>query len=633
MSRLRERLRETFLEADPRSLGLLRIAVAAVLLLDLARRWHAIPHWYTNTGLVPNHTVLWRPPQQHMFSLFFGASSGFEAKVGFLLCGLAYLALLVGYRTRLAHLCSVIAVVSLHTRTAFVEDGGDIVSHSLVVWTFFLPLGRRFSVDAIVASLRQRPEHTPAELLARPPRDEAPVRDLAVLAVLLQLGVIYAFNAAHKHGSTWREGSVVHYVLFQERMVQWPGELLRAHLPMWSSRVMTWGTLALEWAAPVLLWSPVGRLWTRRLALVLLPAMHVGFAIPLSLGMFTPNMLAFYPLLLSRRDWDAVTAWLRERRPALRVFYDVDCGFCFQCARLLARLDWLGKLEILPNDDAARLPRGVDRALTERTIVVEDAASGRVWTRHHAFFAMSRVLPWVGLPGRLLVLPGLSQLAGRAYDAIATRRARISTFLGLPACGVPWATPPQEGAPAERPLLAALRRWARHGDRALLGFLLFAATTQVLRDNRALPGLLKKIPQPAICAAAVEYARMFQGWSMFAPDAPTDDGYVVVDAVTSDGRHIDPLNQVFSRYAALPVTRIPPRLGHSQAFDNYTSRIKDSGNYHRALLEWIVRTPERTGNPADKITSFEASYVEHVVPRFGQTTPTGFKVTKFLSGP
>ena len=32
---------------------------------------------------------------------------------------------------------------------------------------------------------------------------------------------------------------------------------------------------------------------------------------------------------------------------------------------------------------------------------------------------------------------------------------------------------------------------------------------------------------------------------------------------------------------------------------------------HRALLEWIVRYPDRTGNPADKITRFEAFYVVH----------------------
>jgi len=33
-------------------------------------------------------------------------------------------------------------------------------------WTLFLPMGRRFSVDAVLASLRQHPEHTPAELAA-----------------------------------------------------------------------------------------------------------------------------------------------------------------------------------------------------------------------------------------------------------------------------------------------------------------------------------------------------------------------------------------------------------------------------------------------------------------------------------
>ncbi len=593
VSRFRARLRETFCEADPRSLGLLRMAVATVLLVDLVRRWPTLPHWYTNTGLIPNHTLLAWPPQPHMFSLFFGASSALEARVGFVLCGLAYLGLLVGYRTRLFHLCSLVALGSLHTRTAFVEDGGDLVAHSLVLWTFFLPLGRRFSVDAVLASLREKPEHTPAELSARAPRDDAPVHDLAVLVVLLQLGVIYAFDT------------------------------LGAYLPRWSSRAMRGATLAIEGSAPLLIFSPWGRRWTRRLALALLPAMQVAVAIPLALGMLTPNLLAFYPLLLSRQDWDAITGWLRRRRPALRVFYDVDCGFCFQCARLLARLDWLDRLELLPNDDEARLPKGVDRALTERTLVVEDTESGRISTRHHAFYAMSRVLPWVGLPGRLLVLPGVSQLAGRAYDAVAEARARISTFLGMPACGVPWAAPAPAEAPADRPLTRALRRGARLCDRAALAFLVAATATQILRENRAVLGGLEQLPQPTIFAAAVEYTRTFQGWSKLAPEVRNQDGYTVVDAVTSDGRHVDPLLEAFSRDAALAGSR----LGRSQPFDRYSARIKDSGPYHRALLEWILRYPDRTGNPADRITSFEASYVEPGVAG-GER-----KVTRFLGGP
>jgi len=40
--------------------------------------------------------------------------------------------------------------------------------------------------------------------------------------------------------------------------------------------------------------------------------------------------------------------------------------------------------------------------------------------------------------------------------------------------------------------------------------------------------------------AVVQYTHTTEGWSMFSPDAPIYDMMVVVDAVTRDGRHVDP---------------------------------------------------------------------------------------------
>jgi predicted DCC family thiol-disulfide oxidoreductase YuxK len=626
---LRTRLRETFLELDPRSVGLFRLVLGCVLLGDLVRRATDIDTWYTNVGLVPNHTMLWAPLEKWQFSLFFQASSGLEARVGFLLCGLSYLLFLLGWRTGLAKLLTLVALVSLHTRTMFAEDGGDIVLRLVTVWAMFLPLGRRFSVDAVLASLARKPEKKPEHLAARDPRDEFPVVSLGVLAILLQLAVIYYFNAIHKTGQTWWQGTVVHYVLHQERMVQWLGVHLREHLPLWLGKVMTWVPLALEWSAPLLILSPWGRPWTRRAALILLPPMHVAFAILLSLGWFTPNMLAFFPLLLARRDWDAIFRWLRRRRRAIEVYYDVDCGVCFAVARVIARLDVLDRITLLPND--GELPPGISRDLVERTIVVLERESGRTTTRHYAMADILRALPLGSLPAALMVAPGLSALAGRFYDWFAKHRARISTFLGLPACGVPWATPPVE-APVNRPVVEwGSRTWARVRE-AACALLVVMLITQVCKENRAVPKFLR-VPQPEVFHAVLSYLRLFEGWNMFAPDAPFDDGYVVVDAVTSDGRHVDPLNLVASRHHLLPVERLPGPLGMSQMWDNYVSRIERAGSYHRALHEWLMRHHERTGNPADKIVSFQAFYVEHIAPKPGAREPTDFKKRRFLAHP
>ena len=66
-----------------------------VLLLDLVRRVPVITLWYSNQGLIPNHTVIWQPPFLYAFSLFFMASLPNEAAFGFGLCAVAYFMLLV----------------------------------------------------------------------------------------------------------------------------------------------------------------------------------------------------------------------------------------------------------------------------------------------------------------------------------------------------------------------------------------------------------------------------------------------------------------------------------------------------------------------------------------------------------
>jgi hypothetical protein len=298
----------TYLSVDPRSLGAGRIALALVLLIDLLRRVPDIELWYSNNGLVPNHTLLWRPPTQWMFSFFFMASWTDEAVIGFVLCGLVYLGLLCGWRTRLMQFLSLLAVLSLHGRSTFIENGGDWMLAELSLWTAFLPLGRRFSVDAWLASLRtDRPQA----------RDTTPVVSLAMLAILIQLAVSYVFNALHKGGITWRTGSAVHYVLHQDRMVTSLGVWARPYMTLLLSRVLSYGSLVVESVLPVLVLSPVQRVITRRLAMLSVIALHLGFQLAINLGVFSLVMIAYVPFLMTSEDWDALGRWA-DRHGSIR---------------------------------------------------------------------------------------------------------------------------------------------------------------------------------------------------------------------------------------------------------------------------------------------------------------------------
>jgi hypothetical protein len=101
---------------------------------------------------------------------------------------------------------------------------------------------------------------------------------------------------------------------------------------------------------------------------------------------------------------------------------------------------------------------------------------------------------------------------------------------------------------------------------------------------------------------------------MFSPNPVADDGTIVVDALTVDGRHIDTF------------TGQKPRMdlevksfGYNQIWSDYFNRIRGQGNspYRDALREFILHYPERTGRPEDEIVSGDVYWLEDQNPRFG----------------
>jgi len=298
---------ETYFTVDVRSLGLFRILFGSVLLLDLARRWSELRFWYVNTGILPNHTLLWRPPAGNMFSLFFTVSNVQEAELAFLLCALVYLCFVFGYRTRTVQLLVVLVRVSLNSRLAVLENGGDMVMDLLCLFTVPLPLGTRFSFDAVAAAKEAESKATPLE------PQPTTFASLAVLGFLLQFSAVYLFNASAKSGPAWQDGSAVHYALHQDKLVTWAGVWMREHLSVNMIHWLTWSTLAVEWGAWLLIITPVFVGPARALAVCTLPLLHLGFAIGLNLGGFSPAMMSFYALLLTPGHWAVLERFLGAR--------------------------------------------------------------------------------------------------------------------------------------------------------------------------------------------------------------------------------------------------------------------------------------------------------------------------------
>jgi len=632
---IRKELRRTYFEMDPRTLAFGRIFFALVLIGDLLRRIPWIREFYTNAGVLPNHTVLWRPPVPRLFSFFFMSSLPEEAAIWFVICFFVFFCFLIGWKTRLFHVLAFVMTTSLHNRMLFAENWGGVAIGALMAWTVWMPTGRRFSVDAVLASMRARRDETPADLAAGlPDPDNTRARSLAVLGLLLQIAIIYWFNFVHKSGQTWKDGTAVYYVLHQERIITWVGLQIRHHVPYGVTALLTRGTLVIEAMAPLLILTPVFWRWTRFLLIPLLVGLHGSIAAMVNLGIFSAAMIAYDPWLVDTAQWNLLARWIPRKGRARVVFYDTDCGVCFLMARILARLDTYRRLKFLPNRDAS-VPADVDRELLDRTMLVMDPERpSRRWTRADACAEIFRALPLGGLWSWPMRLPGLSWIAGVAYDAFARNRTRISTWLGLAACGVSGApqvvTPPQAVTPL-RAWLRARRPLARELGIGLM-FVILAAEVSVA--NPSIPRAFRFEHRPEWMVAAVMYPHIFEGWSLFSPDAPLSDETVVVDAVTRDGRHVDPYNQVGSRVWSLPVEDVPVRLGHDSFWCDYTLRIPDAPSYHQAMLEWILRYPERTGHEQDAIVRFDAYVIWQDSPKPGAPpVPTNIRKRRFLHWP
>jgi hypothetical protein len=510
--RLATRLREAYLVADLRSLALGRIGLASVLLANLVMRALVLRDFYSNEGLLPNHTLLWRPEEWPVFSLLFVASTPAMAAAMFALFGVAFLALLLGYRTRTAQVASYVAVLSLNARSFF--NGGDIVLCELALWSIFLPVGRRWSVDAALDRRRIAP-------LSQNSEDRVVAAAVAVL--LGQLFFVYLLNALHKDGATWRDGSAVHYVLQQDTIVTWFGLWVRGWMTPNLSKALTWSTLAAEWTLPALLASPIALRATRRTALVLAASLHIGFVLFIDLEMFTPAMLAYLPFLLPSEDAAAFERWWS------------------------ARWSWLS-----------------------------------TW---------------------------------RPLASIA--RATSAVLDVLAAC-----SPMPAPATRHLPVVARARRGAALAGRVTLAALVALAAERLVSTNSRWRG-------PAWFGRAESYLMRYESWYMFAPEAPRTNTNVSIDAITADGRHVDPFNELASPGHPFPGNSIPPHLDQGPLFVEWALRVPLIPEYHQAFLEWILRYPERTGRPRDRIVSFRAYVVKDDSPPPGRHTPTNARATKF----
>lgn len=632
--RLAELLRERYLTVDTRWLGVFRWLLGTLLCVDLLRRWYYARAFYTNDGILPNHYSLFRPMGRDVFSIYHAFSTLGEVSVAFALTLFVFLCFTIGWKTKLMHVLSAICITSLNSRNLFVENGGTVVVNLITVWTLFLPLGRRFSVDALLCSLREEDEKTPEELNQRrvlAPEDHKYV-SLVVLALILQWSCIYYFNAVHKSGIGWRNGTALHWFWHQDRIVTFLGVFARNHAPLWFIKALTYGTLVVEHVLGFILLLPFWQTWTRRIALLLALGLHGGIALSARLGPFSYVMTMFFVILLGVNDWQLIARHFGREDRKKTVIYDADCGICLLTCRILKRLDPFERLTFVGNTERAKIPAELDDETLDRTFAVVDHKGG-IHTEASGIYEIAKALPVASVPLFWLRVPGLSSLANLAYRRLADNRMQVSAWLGLGACGL---DDPDSAASESREAVAEessgwfgeLRGFGKVARETAVAVLIIIEATQVFIENGAVRRFVT-IRQPEWMAAVINYPRLFQGWGMFAPEPPYEDGRLVVDGRTVDGRKLDPLTGEEPEFDP----RSSKGWGHEQFWCDYHNRIRFPGHQpNRQHLEaYLLNLHKFKHRPEDQLLAFDVWWIQDRSPPPGEKIGEVLPPEKLLS--
>ena len=273
----------TRFEIDTRSLAVFRIAVALLVGVDLLLRARNFELFYTESGVVPQALALAAEPAG-MRSVYFLSTDPRVTAGLFVFHGLLACWLLVGYRTRLSTVLVAVLVVSLDLRNPLVLSYADTLFMWLLFWAIFLPLGERWSVDAVHAE--QRPRST--------------VGGLPAALLLLQVVAVYVVNAIHKTESTrWPSGEAARLVMELDDMTFLAADLVASFPRLLQAGGMIWfGLLAGSWLLVVFDGRP-------RTALVgLFVFAHLSFGLTVRIGAFAFVSIAGLLVFLQASFWD-----------------------------------------------------------------------------------------------------------------------------------------------------------------------------------------------------------------------------------------------------------------------------------------------------------------------------------------
>jgi hypothetical protein len=268
---------------DTRTLALFRILAGLIIIGDILARSGRFSFFYTEDGVVPQWLAEERTAD-HAFSLLFLTTSSWLILGIFILHALVAAQLIIGYRTTIATILSFVFVISFDHANPFITSYADVLFRLLMFWAMFLPLGERWSVDAV--------------LRGEPPRPK--IVNLASAAILLQMIYMYVANGLQKSTSDfWTSGVATPLIFGLDDMTYFLADLLRRFPTMLEYGGLTWYYMLLSSWLLLILPARLRMLFTFAFIIA-----HASFIMTVRIGGFGYVAIAGVTLFLPAVFWE-----------------------------------------------------------------------------------------------------------------------------------------------------------------------------------------------------------------------------------------------------------------------------------------------------------------------------------------
>jgi hypothetical protein len=271
------------------TIAVLRIAYGTVVLAWCASVVPDLLTFFSPSG--------WLSEQNTGWGVFRMLNSSGAVIVVFVVFVVATLALIVGYRTRIASVVVFVVLSSLLQRNPYLETGGETLLRLLGFFLMFAPAGESLSLDRL-RRVRDRFWEFPKR---------AP---WAQRLIQVQMSLMYLFTVFIKvSGRTWGAGTAVGYALrvAHYTRVPVPGALIDSLVIV---NLLTWSTLLIELSLAILVWNRRLRPWVLAAGI----ALHLAIELTIKVGFFSWAVFVTYIAFVPE---GTMAAWILRARAAV----------------------------------------------------------------------------------------------------------------------------------------------------------------------------------------------------------------------------------------------------------------------------------------------------------------------------